>query len=217
MHCSSSWICSLGPNWFYVSTSLDNGLLLPRQQTFTQIMMTSSNGNIFRVTGHLCGEFTSDRWLPAQRPVTRTFDVFFDLRLNKRLSKRSWAWSFETPSCSLWRHCNVSGDTNIPRAIRNQLEHQVKTEGRKMIILTFNSQKDTPNIKLTCDLWVFIMSNMWNTYYPNHHHIAIIEIITFVMIFVIRVVIIIITIIKYHDYISCYQSLSLPWPMIKIS
>ena len=41
---------------------------------------------------------------PAQRPVTRTFDVFFDLWLNKRLSKQSWDWWFETPSCSLWRH-----------------------------------------------------------------------------------------------------------------
>ena len=27
-------------------------------------MMTSSNGNIFRVTGHLCGEFTGHRWIP---------------------------------------------------------------------------------------------------------------------------------------------------------
>ena len=44
---------------------------------------------------------------PAQRPVTRIFDVFFDLRLNKRLSKQSWGWWFETLSCSLWRHCNV--------------------------------------------------------------------------------------------------------------
>ena len=26
-------------------------------------MMTSSNGNIFRVTGHLCGEFTGQRWI----------------------------------------------------------------------------------------------------------------------------------------------------------
>ena len=43
---------------------------------------------------------------PSQRPVTRSFDVFFDLRLNKRLSKQSWGWCFETPSCSLWRHCN---------------------------------------------------------------------------------------------------------------
>ena len=26
-------------------------------------MLTSSNGNIFRVTGHLCGEFTGRRWI----------------------------------------------------------------------------------------------------------------------------------------------------------
>ena len=43
---------------------------------------------------------------PSQRPVTRSF-VFFDLRLNKRLSKQSWCWLFETLSRSLWRHCNV--------------------------------------------------------------------------------------------------------------
>ena len=40
----------------------------------------------------------------AQRPVTRSFDVFFDLRLNKRLSKQSWGWWFETLSRPLWRH-----------------------------------------------------------------------------------------------------------------
>ena len=44
---------------------------------------------------------------PAQRPVTQSFDVFFDLRLNKRLSKLWWGWWIETPSCSLSRHCNV--------------------------------------------------------------------------------------------------------------
>ena len=43
---------------------------------------------------------------PAQRPVTRSFDVFFDLRLNKRLSKQMWGWWSETLSCPLWRHCN---------------------------------------------------------------------------------------------------------------
>ena len=42
---------------------------------------------------------------PTQRPVTR-FDVSFDLRLNKRLSKQSWGWRFETPSRPLWRHWN---------------------------------------------------------------------------------------------------------------
>ena len=69
-------------------------------------MMTSSDGNIFRVTGPLCGEFTGPGEFPAQRPVTRSSDVFFDLRLNKRLSKQPWGWWFETPSWSLWRQCN---------------------------------------------------------------------------------------------------------------
>ena len=70
-------------------------------------MMTSSNGNIFRVTGPLCGEFTGPRWIPCtQRPVTQSFDVFFDLCLNKRLSKQSWGWWFETPPRPLWRHRN---------------------------------------------------------------------------------------------------------------
>ena len=46
------------------------------------------------------GEFT------AQRPVTRSLDIFFDLRLNKRLSKQQWGWWFQTLSRPLWRHCN---------------------------------------------------------------------------------------------------------------
>ena len=75
--------------------------------TFYMFMMTSSNGNIFRVTGHLCGEFTDPGEFPAQRPVTRSFDVFFDLRLNKRLSKQWWGWWFETLSRPLWRQRNV--------------------------------------------------------------------------------------------------------------
>ena len=70
-------------------------------------MMTSSNGNIFRVTGPLCGEFTGPGEFPTQRPVTRSFDVFFDVRLNKRLSKHSSGWWFETLSWSLWRHHNA--------------------------------------------------------------------------------------------------------------
>ena len=69
-------------------------------------LMTSSNGNIFRVTGPLWGEFTGPGEFPTQRPVTRSFDVFFDLRLNKRLSKQPWGWWFEMPSWSLWRQCN---------------------------------------------------------------------------------------------------------------
>ena len=64
-------------------------------------MMTSSIGIIFRVTGPWCGEF------PAQRPMTRSFDVSFDLRLNTRLCKQSRGWWFETPSHPLWRHRNA--------------------------------------------------------------------------------------------------------------
>ena len=45
---------------------------------------------------------------PEQRPVTRSFDVFCDLRLNKRFSKQSLGWWIETPSRSLWCHCNDS-------------------------------------------------------------------------------------------------------------
>ena len=55
----------------------------------------------------IIGEF------PAQRLVKRNFDVFFDLNLNQQLSqqwRRRW---FETPSRSLWRHCNVISDTKI--------------------------------------------------------------------------------------------------------
>ena len=44
---------------------------------------------------------------PSQRPVTLSFDIFFDLRMHKRLSEQSWCWWFETPLRLIWRHCNV--------------------------------------------------------------------------------------------------------------
>ena len=43
------------------------------------------------------------RGIPTHWPVTRSFDVFFDLCLNKRLSKQLWGWWCGT---TLWRHCN---------------------------------------------------------------------------------------------------------------
>ena len=52
--------------------------MIGHQNLLHIIMMTSSNGNIFRVTDHLCGEFTIHGEIPAQRPVTRNFDVFFN-------------------------------------------------------------------------------------------------------------------------------------------
>ena len=69
-------------------------------------MMASSNGNIFHGTGLLWWKFTGHRWIPTQRPLTRCFDVLFDLHLNQQLSKHWGRRLFEKLSRSLWRHCN---------------------------------------------------------------------------------------------------------------
>ena len=71
-----------------------------RHQTETLILVICAGNS------PVTGEF------PAQRPVTRSFDIFFDLHLNKRLSKQSWGWWFDTPSLPLWRHCNVYINSN---------------------------------------------------------------------------------------------------------
>ena len=66
---------------------------------------------------------------PAQMPVTRSFDVFFDLRLNKQLCKQSWGWWFETPACPLWCHCNETESSminmSIPWLLMFWLVHQI--------------------------------------------------------------------------------------------
>ena len=60
----------------------------------------------FRVTGPMAENSPVTGEFSAQRSVPRSFDVIFDLRLNKQLNKRSWGWCFEMPSRSLWRHYN---------------------------------------------------------------------------------------------------------------
>ena len=94
-------------------TRIISALRNDRTRLYLFILMTSSNENIFRVTGHLCWNSPASGEVPAQRPVTRNFDVFFDLRPNKRLSKQWWGWWFETPSSPLWRHCNVYHKGNL--------------------------------------------------------------------------------------------------------
>ena len=99
------WGCSLGlvtfPNEFSGNCDFADGVSIAAN------MMTSSNGKSFRVTGHLSGNSPVPGEFPAQRPVMQGFDVFFDLRPDKRLSKQSWGWWLETPSHSLWRHRNA--------------------------------------------------------------------------------------------------------------
>ena len=112
-----------------------------------QVMMTSSNGNIFRVTGRLCDEFAGHRWIPrTQRPMTQSFD----LRLNKRLSKQSRGWWFETPSCPLWRRCNDGSYLMRPPFQGHDLHHLVQSSLARRVDNTFREG----------DCW----TDTWNLY-----------------------------------------------------
>ena len=83
--------------------SIDNWFLKKNLRLYR--MTTSSNGDSFRVTVHFCGEFTDPRWIPrTHRPVTRSFDVFFDLRLSKRLSVWVNGWANNREAGDLKRH-----------------------------------------------------------------------------------------------------------------
>ena len=86
---------------FYCGCAGDDWLLYSKTKT-------SSNGNISALLAICTGNSQVTDEFPAQRPVARSFDVFFDLRPNKRLRKQSWGWWFETPSRPLWRNCNES-------------------------------------------------------------------------------------------------------------
>ena len=58
---------------------------------------------------------------PSQRLVTWSLDVFFNLRLNQRVSKQSGRRWFETPSRSLWRHCNGKHNNGIRLYTKNKM------------------------------------------------------------------------------------------------
>ena len=66
----------------------------------------------FKVTTWVQHPIDSHPFMSIQPPMTRSFHVFFDLSLNKRLRKQLWGWWFETPPCPFWRHCNVYPDTH---------------------------------------------------------------------------------------------------------
>ena len=78
--------------------SHSSGLLHWHGENLWAIMMTSSNGKISALLSLCVGNSPVSGEFPAQRPVTQSFDVFFDLCLIKRLSKHSRGWWFETLS-----------------------------------------------------------------------------------------------------------------------
>ena len=109
---------------------------------------------------------------PTQRPVTRSFGVFFDLRLFKRLSKQSWGWWFETLSHPLWRHRNASRCSGAPRTSWTRISEKLKPSLKwKSFIahLTYDFRKSeylldrhrTSNIFNTKCVFFCIKVNFW--------------------------------------------------------
>ena len=74
--------------------------LLTHWGTGTSVYVIQLGHHWLLIWWPVTGEF------PTQRPVTRSFDIFLDLRLNRQLNKQWWGWWFETPSRTLWRHCH---------------------------------------------------------------------------------------------------------------
>ena len=141
--------------------NLDTALLLPtgsvdgmlhtwlRNETKIFYMMTSLNDKISALLVHCEGNPPVTGGFPSQRPVSRSFDVIFDLCLNKPLSEKSRRWWLETPSRSLWRHCNETTDPKVAAIAAFDVVSDEKY-----------SQQRAINAKFWCSL-VVSRSNCW--------------------------------------------------------
>ena len=93
------WIHGLTPNYLIDDATMD--VDIHGCDIMNDIMMTSSNGNIFRVAGPWCGEFTGHRWIPLTKANDTELWCFLwsapELKVSKQ-SRRRW---FKTSSCSL--------------------------------------------------------------------------------------------------------------------
>ena len=93
---------------------------------------------------------------PTQRPVTRSFDVYFDQRPNKWLSKQSRGWWFETLSCSLWRHRN---DSIICVVLVLVCLHILW--GRFVCVMRYAGLINTVSCKVSDRTWGKIKTKIW--------------------------------------------------------
>ena len=123
---------------------------------------------------------------PAQRPVTRSFDVFFDLRLNKRLSKQSWGWWFETLSRPLWRHRDVCVLSRIhaEKSLYSEGDfiRDYESDKFKYIITNVRTNMEDTELMIThqyfhltiimCQLWrnneFSVKTEYWHSTYREH-------------------------------------------------
>ena len=128
-------ICVTRPQWVNLlvihTCSLCRFIIDAGSALLSVSMMTSSNGNIFYITGSLCREFTSHRWHKGQWRGALIFSLICapingwvnsceagelrHHRVHYDVYVTGWGWWVETPSHSLWRQCNrvrlVSWDT----------------------------------------------------------------------------------------------------------
>ena len=96
--------------------------------------------------------------VPVQRPVTRSFDVFFDLRPNKRLSKQWWGWWFEAQSRPLWRHCSdVSFVVNMNNLLNKSSSCRFFARRRHNIhVMSLKKRESLLKIGIICRDYCFI-------------------------------------------------------------
>ena len=124
------------------SVPSDDPWLRHQIETFSALLAVCSGNS------PVTGEF------PTQKPVTQSFDVFFDLRLNKRLNKQSWGWWFETSSLPLWRHSNAMWNLfryyfnegvpdNFINRVMFYLSKCARHEGYDSILIATNSIANT--------------------------------------------------------------------------
>ena len=127
-------------------------------------MMTSSNGNIFCVTGPFCvGNSLVSGEFPAQRPVTQGFGVFFDLRLIKWLSKHSRGWWFEMLSCPLYIITSLSlvHQLTRPSLVQIMAYHMFSTKPLTEPKLTYYE------LELWEQIWLKSESKFKTSYWKN--------------------------------------------------
>ena len=103
-----------------------------QMETFSALLALCAGNSL------VTGEF------PSQRPVTLNFDVFFDVWLNKRLSKQSWGWWFV-------HHCAhydvIVMDSNFAKWDR-EIKRRSRFVGKTITLYSFSSDNRTYTVRL---------------------------------------------------------------------
>ena len=81
-------------NWISATHVIVTALIQSKTTVSWRYIMTSSNGNSFRITGHLCGEFTGHRWIP----------------LTKASDPELWCFLWSAPEINGWVNNREAGD-----------------------------------------------------------------------------------------------------------